>query len=86
MNKKFTENGWKDYTYWETEDRKTLKRINRLLEDIDRNGNTGIGKPEPLVGDLAGFWSRRINEKDRLVYRISGNDIEVLSCRFHYGE
>ena len=86
MNKKFTENGWKDYTYWENEDRKTLKRINRLLEDIDRNGNTGIGKPEPLVGDLAGFWSRRINEKDRLVYRISGNDIEVLSCRFHYGE
>ena len=86
MNKKFTENAWKDYTYWETEDRKTLKRINRLLNDIDRNGNTGIGKPEPLVGDLAGFWSRRINEKDRLVYRINGNDIEVLSCRFHYEE
>ena len=86
MNKRFTENGWKDYVYWETEDRKTLKRINSLIEDISRNGNSGIGKPEPLIGDLSGFWSRRINEKDRLVYRINGNDIEILSCRFHYTE
>lgn len=86
MNKNFTENGWKDYTYWETEDRKTLKRINTLLKDIDRNGNEGIGKPEPLTGDLSGFWSRRINEKDRLVYKVEGNTIHVLSCRYHYSK
>ena len=70
MNKVFTENGWKDYIYWQTEDRKTLKKINQLIEDICRNGNEGIGKPEPLAGNLAGFWSRRINDKDRLIYKI----------------
>lgn len=86
MNKRFTDNGWKDYDYWQTEDRKTLKRINSLIEDISRNGNSGIGKPEPLIGDLFGFWSRRINEKDRLVYKIEGNDICILSCRFHYDD
>lgn len=84
MNKLFTPNAWKDYLYWQSEDRKTLKRINDLLKDIDRNGNTGIGKPEPLSGDLAGFWSRRINEKDRLVYRIAGNEVQILTCRYHY--
>ena len=56
MNKVFTDNGGKDYVYWQTEDRKTLKKINRLIEDICRNGNEGIGKPEPLTGNLAGFW------------------------------
>ena len=86
MNKRFTANGWADYVFWETEDRKTLRKINRLIDDISRNGNSGIGKPEPLIGDLSGFWSRRINEKDRLVYRINGNDIEILSCRFHYDD
>ena len=84
MNKLFTENGWKDYVYWETEDRKTLKRINTLLEDIARNGYTGLGKPEPLTGNLSGFWSRRINERDRLIYRIEQDNIYVLSCRYHY--
>ena len=84
MNKKFTENAWKDYLYWETEDRKTLKRINLLIKDIERNGNEGIGKPELLLGDLSGFWSRRINEKDRLIYRIIGDEIQIISCRFHY--
>lgn len=82
----FTENGWKDYTWWQTHDRKGLKRVNQLLEDCARNGYRGIGKPEALVGDLAGFWSRRINDRDRLVYRVSGEDIEVLSCRFHYSD
>ena len=86
MNKVFTENGWADYVYWETEDRKTLKKINNLLADIDRNGNTGIGKPEPLRGNLSGFWSRRINEKDRLIYRIEGDSIQILSCRYHYDD
>ena len=83
MNKLFTDNGWKDYVYWETEDKKTLKRINKLLDDISRYGNEGIGKPEPLSGDLAGFWSRRINDKDRLIYKIVDNDICVLACRYH---
>ena len=83
MNKLFTDNGWKDYVYWETEDKKTLKRINKLLDDISRNGNEGIGKPEPLSGDLAGFWSRRINDKDWLIYKIVDNDICVLACRYY---
>lgn len=86
MYKRFTENAWQDYTYWQTEDRKTLKRINKLLEDIERNGHDGIGKPEPLAGPLSGFWSRRINEKDRLIYRISGENIDILACRYHYSD
>ncbi len=85
MNKLFTDNAWADYTYWQTEDRKTLKRINQLLEDISRNGNSGIGKPESLKGDLSGFWSRRINDRDRLIYRIDGENILILACKFHYG-
>lgn len=68
MNKVFTENGWADYTFWETEDRKILKKINKLIEDICRNGNEGLGKPEALSGNLAGYWSRRINDRDRLIY------------------
>lgn len=86
MNKSFTDNGWSDYIYWETEDRKTLKRINKLIEDIDRNGNEGVGKPEPLSGKLAGYWSRRINEKNRLVYAIEDDEIIIISCRFHYDD
>ena len=82
----FTDNGWKDYVYWKTEDRKTLKKINRLIEDICRNGNEGIGKPEPLTGNLAGFWSRRINDKDRLIYKIDDENIYVLACRYHYSD
>ncbi|MBQ6654635.1 MAG: Txe/YoeB family addiction module toxin [Erysipelotrichaceae bacterium] len=84
MNKLFTEKGWSDYSYWQSEDRKTLKRINRLIENIERNGNKGVGKPEPLTGRLSGFWSRRINDRDRLIYRIDGDDILILSCRYHY--
>lgn len=70
MNKLFTDNGWKDYVYWQTEDRKTLKKISSLINDISRNGNVGMGKPEPLTGNLSGYWSRRINDKDRLIYRM----------------
>lgn len=77
---------WEDYLYWQTQDRKTLKRINQLLQDIDRNGNTGIGKPEPLKGDFQGYWSRRIDEYNRLVYRIVDNKIEILQCRSHYNK
>lgn len=86
MNKIFTDNGWKDYVYWETADRKTLKRINTLIEDIARNGNEGIGKPEPLRNNLSGFWSRRINDKDRLIYKIEEDNIYILSCKYHYND
>lgn len=86
MNKVFTSNGWEDYIYWQTEDKKTLKKINTLLKDIDRNCNEGIGKPEPLIGNLSGFWSRRINEKDRLIYKIDEYNIYILSCRYHYND
>lgn len=86
MNKIFTDEGWEDYVYWTTEDKKTLKRINLLIKDIDRNGNVGIGQPEQLKGDYNGYWSRRINEKDRLVYKIKDNQIIVVACKTHYGD
>lgn len=73
-----------DYLYWQKQDKKTLKRINNLIQDIDRNGYDGIGKPEALTGNLQGYWSRRIDEKHRLVYRIKNNRIEILQCRTHY--
>lgn len=86
MNRVFTDNAWADYLFWETEDRKTLKKINQLIEDISRNGNEGIGKPEALSGDLSGYWSRRINDRDRLIYRIDDNHVFILACRYHYGD
>ena len=86
MNKIFTVNGWEDYLYWQNEDKKTLKKINQLIEDISRNGNIGVGKPEPLSGNLAGFWSRRINDKDRLIYRLKDENVYILACRYHYDE
>ena len=84
MRVTFTDNAWQDYLWWQTQDKKTLKRINSLIEDAKRNGYGGIGKPEPLKGELSGFWSRRINEQDRLVYRIRDDAIEVIECRYHY--
>ena len=85
MNKLFTPNAWEDYLYWQKQDRKKLIRCNELLRDIDRNGmNKGIGKPEPLKGDLRGWWSRRIDDSNRLVYRIQDGNVVVLSCRYHY--
>ena len=86
MNKAFTDIGWEDYLYWQTEDRKTLRKINTLLKDIERNGNEGIGKPEPLTGDLSGFWSRRINQKDRLIYALEMDQIIIITCRYHYDD
>lgn len=86
MNKAFTDIGWEDYLYWQTEDRKTLRKINTLLKDIGRNGNEGIGKPEPLTGDLSGFWSRRINQKDRLIYALEMDQIIIIACRYHYDD
>ena len=86
MKLTFSETGWKDYVYWQAQDRKTLKRINRLLDEIGRSGNDGIGKPEPLKGDLSGFFSRRIDEKNRLVYQTKNGIVEVIQCRGHYGD
>jgi toxin YoeB len=86
MRKIWFEEAWDDYVYWQTQDRKTLKRINRLLNDIERGGYSGIGKPESLKGELVGFWSRRIDDVNRLVYRLHGETIEILSCRGHYDD
>lgn len=85
MIKAWDDFAWDDYLYWQAQDKKTLKRINQLLLDIDRNGYSGIGKPEPLKGKLQGYWSRRIDDTNRLVYRIIDNRIEILQCRSHYG-
>lgn len=82
----FTEKGFADYVWWQTEDRKTLKRINALLKDIERNGYQGIGKPEALKENWSGFWSRRIDEENRLVYRIVNGQIEITQCRGHYDD
>lgn len=84
MNTVFTEKAWEDYVHWQTEDKKTLKRINILIADIKRNGYEGLGKPEPLKYDFAGFWSRRINEVDRLIYKIDEQNVYIIQCRFHY--
>ncbi len=77
---------WEDYIYWQTQDKKTLKKINQLLKDIERNEYDGIGKPEQLSGNLSSYWSRRIDEKNRLIYRIENDMIEILECRTHYGD
>ena len=84
MGKVWDDYAWEDYLYWQTQDKKTLKRINLLVQDIDRNGNEGVGKPEPLKGNLQGYWSRRIDSVNRLVYRIREGRIEILQCRSHY--
>ena len=86
MRKIWYDVAWEDYLYWQTQDKRTLKKINKLIQDIDRNGNDGIGKPEPLKYELAGFWSREIDEKNRLVYRIENGVIEIAECRTHYGD
>ena len=75
---------WEDYLYWQTEDKKTLKRINQLLQDILRHAFEGIGKPEALKGDLSGMWSRRIDEVNRIVYSVQDEIVYVLSCKGHY--
>lgn len=84
MKKVWFDEAWRDYLWWQGQDRKTLKRINALIQDIERGGYDGIGKPEPLSTNLAGFWSRRIDEKHRLVYRITDGVLEILSCKGHY--
>ena len=77
---------WADYLYWQTQDKKTLKRINQLIKDIERNPYEGMGKPEPLKGNLSGFWSRRIDEQNRLVYRIQDENCQIAQCKGHYDD
>ena len=78
------ESAWEEYLYWQLQDKKTLKRINKLLMDINRNGYQCIGKPEPLKGDLSGYWSVRNDEKNRIVFRITEKNIEIMQCGSHY--
>ena len=75
---------WEDYQYWQGQDRKTLKRINSLIQECLRQPFEGIGKPEALKENLAGFWSRRIDEANRLIYRVDGDDLVVIACGYHY--
>ena len=79
----FSKNAWDDYTSWQDEDKKMLRRINALIKDIQSNPTERIGKPEPLKYDLAGLWSRRIDREHRLVYQVVGSDLLIYSCRYH---
>ena len=83
-NLAWTEASWSDYIYWQGQDKKTLKRINKLIANVLRTPFEGIGKPEPLKENLSGFWSRRVDDSHRLVYAVSNNHITVISCRYHY--
>ncbi len=80
----WTKEAWSDYVYWQSQDKKTLKRINKLIIDTQRSPFEGIGKPEPLKENLAGFWSRRIDDTNRLVYIIDNKQLTIISCRYHY--
>lgn len=90
MNVHFTDSAWDDYQHWVRTDADVLRRVNELIEEIRRRPSAGVGKPEPLKGDLAGWWSRRITADHRLVYRVAGKrgidqHVEVAACRYHYG-
>jgi len=80
----FSEQSWEDYLHWQKTDRSTLKRINRLIKAITRDAHEGIGKPEPLKYALSGYWSRRIDEQHRIVYRVDGDRLYVAQLRYHY--
>ena len=83
---RFTPAAWEDYTYWQGQDKKTLKRLNTLIEAAVREPFSGIGKPEPLMGNLSGYWSRRIDEMHRLVYAADDTYLDVIACRGHYDD
>ena len=84
MKKLWDDKAWEEYLDWQTKDKATLKKINRLLKDIDRNGYNCIGKPEQLTGNLSGYWSVRIDEKNRIVFRIKNENLEIIQCGTHY--
>ena len=85
MNKVFSDYAWEDYLYWFKKDRKITLKINAIIKDIDPTGYQGIGKPEPLRHELSGYWSRRVTEKDRFIYKIDDNTIYIIGCKGHYG-
>ncbi|CAG2161333.1 Txe/YoeB family addiction module toxin [Cupriavidus numazuensis] len=83
---KFMPDAWEDYLYWQGQDKKTLKRINQLIQQIQRTPFEGIGKPEPLVGNLSGYWSRRIDDANRLMYFADDDSVVLINCLYHYGD
>jgi toxin YoeB len=84
MIKSWTDDAWEEFEYWLEQDKKTIRQIKKLLKDIDRNGYKGIGHPEPLTGDLSGYWSRRIDGKNRIVYKIENDTVKIIQCGSHY--
>ncbi|AGT43342.1 Txe/YoeB family addiction module toxin [Treponema pedis] len=84
MNRLWTDLAWEQYLYWQEQDKKTLRKINKLIEDISRNGNQGLGRPEPLKGNLTGLWSREIDKKNRLIYVIEDDTLTIIQCKNHY--
>lgn len=85
LNLLFLPEGWEDYLYWQMQDRKTLRRVNALIQDILRSPYEGVGKPEPLKANRTGWWSRRIDETNRIVYKVENDKIVISQCRTHYG-
>ena len=83
-NVQFSDHGWEDFSHWLVGDKKTLARIMKIIDDIRRNGYKGIGKPEPLMGDLSGYWSRRIDDKNRIVYKLEEGIVKIVQCGSHY--
>ena len=86
MNKIWDDLAWEQYLYWQVQDKKILRKLNKLIDDIERNGYDGIGHPEPLKGNLSGLWSREIDEKNRLVYKIENDCIKIYQCKNHYDD
>ncbi len=87
MELQFSQQAWQEYLWWQKQDKRSVKRINNLIKDIARNGEmSGIGKPEPLKGNLSGWWSRRIDDHNRLVYQIAEENCRVIQCKGHYGD
>lgn len=81
----FDQDAWDQYVYWQGQDRRVLKRINILIRDCQRDPFHGIGKPEPLKRELSGYWSRRIDDSHRLIYRVTHAELQIIACRYHYG-
>jgi len=84
MKISFSKRGWDDFLYWQQTDKKLFRRLTKLIRDTERSPFSGIGKPEPLRGNLAGFWSRRLDDSNRIVYRVSDEKLEIVQCRGHY--
>ena len=84
MNINWNSEAWKEYVEWQSKDKKILKKINEIIKDIQRNGNEGIGKAEPLKHELSGYWSRRITDKHRFIYKLTANEVIIIGCANHY--